>query len=269
MLEGCLRNGSHYLDITGEIPVFEYAHAQQQRARDAHVVLCPGVGFDIIPTDCVARALKDALPDATHLVLGFDQPTVLSPGTAKTSVEFAGEGGRVRDHGAIVTVPLAHSARRIDFGNGRKLAMAIPWGDVSTAYYSTGIPNIEVYVPASAWVMLGAKLANLFAPLLRLKPVLHALQRLIDKRIQGPDSAARDRMPSYVWGEATNANGDKRTARIKTANGYSLTITGSLEIVQHLLQNDAPGGAYTPSMLMGAALVSRLPESGSIVIEPQ
>ncbi len=267
MLEGCLRNGSHYLDITGEIPVFEYAHAQQQRARDAHVVLCPGAGFDIIPTDCVARALKDALPDATHLVLGFDQPTVLSPGTAKTSVEFAGEGGRVRDQGAIVTVPLAHSVRRIDFGNGRKLAMAIPWGDVSTAYYSTGIPNIEVYVPASAWMLLGAKLANLFAPLLRLEPVIHALQSLIDERVQGPDGAARDRMPSYVWGEATNASGDTRTARIKTANGYSLTITGSLEIVQHLLQNDVPGGAYTPSMLMGAALVSRLPESGPIVIE--
>jgi short subunit dehydrogenase-like uncharacterized protein len=267
MLEGCLRNGSHYLDITGEIPVFEYAHAQQERARHAHVVLCPGVGFDIIPTDCVARALKDALPDATHLVLGFDQPAVLSPGTAKTSVEFAGRGGRVRRNGKIVAVSLAHSARRIDFGNGPKSAMAIPWGDVSTAYYSTGIPNIEVYVPASRLVILGAKLANLFAPLLRLKSVIGALQGLIAKRIQGPGSAARDRMPSYVWGEATNPSGEKRTARIKTANGYSLTITGSLEVVQYLLQTDVAGGAYTPSMLMGPGLVSRLPESGPMIIE--
>jgi short subunit dehydrogenase-like uncharacterized protein len=269
MLEGCLRNKSHYLDITGEIPVFEYAHAQQQRARLAHVVLCPGVGFDIIPTDCVARALKDALPDATHLVLGFDQPTVLSPGTAKTSVEFAGKGGRVRNNGTIVAVPLGHSARRIDFGNGRKSAMAIPWGDVSTAYYSTGIPNIEVYVPASRLVILGAKLANLFAPLLRLKFVIDTLQRWIARSIRGPDRAARDRMPSYVWGEASNPNGEKRTARIKTANGYSLTITGSLEVVRYLLQNDVPGGAYTPSMLMGAGLVSRLPESGPMTIQPR
>ncbi len=267
MVEGCLRNGCHYLDITGEIPVFEHAHAQQQRARDANVVLCPGVGFDIIPTDCVARALKDALPDATHLALGFDQKAVLSRGTAKTSVEFAGTGGRVRDNGTIVAVPLAHSARRIDFGSGRKSAMAIPWGDVSTAYYSTGIPNIAVYVPASPLVILGAKLSNLVAPLLRLKSVIRALQGLITKRIQGPDSAARERMPSYVWGEAANARGEKRVARIKTANGYSLTITGSLAVVQHLLQNQVPGGTYTPSMLLGPQLVSRLPESGVMVIE--
>lgn len=267
MVEGCLRNGCHYLDITGEIPVFEHAHAQHERARDANVVLCPGVGFDVIPTDCVARALKDALPDATHLALGFDQKAVFSPGTAKTSVEFAGLGGRVRDNGTIVTVPLAHSARRIDFGNGVKSAMAIAWGDVSTAYYSTGIPNIAVYVPAPPWFILGAKLSNLVAPLLRLKPVINALQSLITKRIQGPDSAARDRMPSYVWGEAANARGDKRVARIKTANGYSLTVTGSLEVVQHLLQNKVPGGAYTPSMLLGPELVSRLPESGTMVIE--
>jgi short subunit dehydrogenase-like uncharacterized protein len=269
MLEGCLRNKSHYLDITGEIPVFEYAHAQQERARLAHVVLCPGVGFDVIPTDCVARALKDALPDATHLVLGFDQPTVLSPGTAKTSVEFAGKGGRVRNNGAIVTVPLGHSARRIDFGNGRKLAMAIPWGDVSTAYYSTGIPNVAVYIPASPLVILGAKIANLFGPVLRLEYVVATLQRWITKRVHGPDTAARGRMPSYVWGEAANPSGEKRTARIKTANGYSLTTTGSLEVVQYLLRNDVPGGAYTPSMLMGPGLVSRLPESGPIIIERQ
>jgi short subunit dehydrogenase-like uncharacterized protein len=267
MVEGCLQSGCHYLDITGEIPVFEHAHAQQERARDANVVLCPGVGFDIIPTDCVARALKNALPDATHLALGFDQKAVLSPGTAKTSVEFAGKGGRVRKSGTIVEVPLAHSARRIDFGNGRKSAMAIPWGDVSTAYYSTGIPNIAVYVPASPLLILGAKLSNLVAPLLRLEWVINALQGLITKRIQGPDSAARERMPSYVWGEASNARGEKRVARIKTANGYSLTITGSLEIVQHLLQNQVPGGAYTPSMLLGPELVSRLPESGVMVIE--
>jgi short subunit dehydrogenase-like uncharacterized protein len=269
MVEGCLRNKSHYLDITGEIPAFEYAHTQNERARLAQVVLCPGVGFDVIPTDCVARALKDSLPDATHLVLGFDQPTVLSPGTAKTSVEFAGKGGRVRKNGRIVAVPLAHSARRIDFGNGRKSAMAIPWGDIATAYYSTGIPNIEVYVPASVLVILGAKLANLFAPLLRLNSMSDWLQGVIAKRIQGPDRATRDRMPSYVWGEASNARGEKTTARIKTANGYSLTITGSLEVVQHLLQNEVPGGAYTPSMLMGPGLISRLPESGPMLIERQ
>lgn len=53
----------------------------------------------------------------------------------------------------------------------------------------------------------------------------------------------------------------------KGANGYSLTIDGSLEVVQHLLNNKVAGGAYTPSQLLGAELVSRLPGPGTMVVE--
>jgi short subunit dehydrogenase-like uncharacterized protein len=95
-------------------------------------VICPGVGFDVVPTDCVAAALKAALPDATHLALGFDSRSGFSPGTAKTSVEGLAQGGKVRQDGRIISVPLAYKTRRIDFGDGEKLAMTIPWGDVST-----------------------------------------------------------------------------------------------------------------------------------------
>ena len=102
----------------------------------------------MIPTDCVAAALKEALPDATHLALGFDSKTGLSPGTAKTSTEGMAEGGKIRKAGKITTVALAHHVRQIDFGDGKKTAMSVPWGDVSTAFYTTGIPNIEVFVPA-------------------------------------------------------------------------------------------------------------------------
>ena len=83
MMEACIKAGAHYLDITGEISVFELAQSLNSQAENADVVLCPGVGFDVIPTDCVAAALKEALPDATHLALGFDSKTGLSPGTAK------------------------------------------------------------------------------------------------------------------------------------------------------------------------------------------
>jgi hypothetical protein len=57
------------------------------RIITAGVVVSPGFGFDVIPTDCVARALAEALPDATHLALGFETLAGMSPGTAKTSVE--------------------------------------------------------------------------------------------------------------------------------------------------------------------------------------
>lgn len=266
MIEACLRNRTHYLDITGEIPVFEHAHAQSGRARPADVVLCPGVGFDVIPTDCVARALKEALPDATHLLLGFDAGAGVSPGTAKTAAESAGNGGRVRRAGRMVTVPLGHAPRRIDFGNGLKSAMTIPWGDVATAYYSTGIPNIAVYVPAPAPAIAVAKAANLLRPLLRTKRVRTVLAGLAEKYVTGPDAATRDQAATHVWGEVRNAHGEVRTARIRTANGYSVTVTGSLAVVHHLLEASVTGGAYTPAMLLGPRLVETLPGSGSLVI---
>ncbi len=267
MIEACLASRIHYLDITGEIAVFEYAQAQHERAREAGIVLCPGVGFDVIPTDCVAAALKKALPDATHLALGFDSRSGFSPGTAKTSVEGMAQGGKVRRNGRIESVPLAYSVRRIDFGDGAKLAMTIPWGDVSTAWYTTGIPNIEVYLPGSPAMIQNAKRANAFRWLIGLRPVQKFIKSRIDSKVKGPDETLRDKLPTFVWGEVRNARGETRTARIKTANGYSLTITGSLAVVEHLLAKAPAGGAYTPSQLVDADLVARLPGSGPMSLE--
>lgn len=266
MMKACLAARAHYLDITGEIAVFELAQSLDDKARSAGVVLCPGVGFDVIPTDCVAAALKAALPDATHLALGFDSRSGFSPGTAKTSVEGLAQGGKVRRDGRIVTVPLAYRVRRIDFGDGEKDAMTIPWGDVSTAYHSTGIANIEVFIPGSPRMIANAKRAKYVQPLLSIKLVQKLIKARIEKTVKGPDEKQRAQMPTFVWGEASNARGEKKTARIRTANGYSLTITGSLAVIEHLLTNQTIGGAYTPSKLVGVDLVTRLPDSGQLQI---
>jgi short subunit dehydrogenase-like uncharacterized protein len=267
MLEACLMSKAHYLDISGEIAVFEHAQALNSRAQKEGIVVCPGVGFDVIPTDCVAAALKAALPDATQLALGFDSRSGFSPGTAKTSVEGLAQGGRVRRNGKIEKVPLAFRTRRIDFGDGEKLAMTIPWGDVSTAFHTTGIPNIEVYIPGSPGLIANAKRANYLRWLLGMKPVQALLKRRIGAKVKGPSAEARGKMPTFVWGEAKNAKGVTKTARIRTANGYSLTVTGSLAVVDHLLHNHPRGGSYTPAKLVGADLVTRLPGSGALEIE--
>ncbi|MBN7797929.1 saccharopine dehydrogenase NADP-binding domain-containing protein [Parahaliea mediterranea] len=266
MMTACIAARAHYLDITGEIAVFELAQSLNGEASAAGVVLCPGVGFDVIPTDCVAAALKAALPDATHLALGFDSRSGFSPGTAKTSVEGLAQGGKVRRDGKLETVPLAYRVRRIDFGDGEKDAMTIPWGDVSTAYHSTGIPNIEVFIPGTPRLITSARRANYIRPLLGIQPVQKLIKAHIARTVNGPDREQREKMPSFVWGEATNARGEKKTARIRTANGYSLTVTGSLYIVEHLIRNRPAGGAYTPSTLVGPDLVSQLPDSGNLEI---
>ncbi|MFC3193634.1 saccharopine dehydrogenase family protein [Marinicella sediminis] len=260
MMQACLKQQAHYLDITGEIAVFEMAASLNQAAKERGVVLCPGVGFDVIPTDCVAARLKAMMPDATHLALGFDSRSGFSPGTAKTSVEALPQGGKVRKGGQIVTVPLAAKTRKIDFGAGEKLAMTIPWGDVSTAYHNTGIPNIEVYIPASPGMVKQLKRMNWFKPLLGLGLVQNFLKKRVDKKVRGPDQATREKLTTHVWGEVTNAAGERQTYRIQVANGYEVTADGSLLVAQALMGKHAGASGYhTPSTLMGAGLVEQLP----------
>src|SRR5262245_9578732 len=87
MMQACLVSHVHYLDITGEIDVFELANKLGEKAQRARILLCPGVGFDVVPTDSVAAKLKEALPDATHLVLAFEGKGRPSVGTQKTLIE--------------------------------------------------------------------------------------------------------------------------------------------------------------------------------------
>ncbi|MEE4378772.1 MAG: saccharopine dehydrogenase NADP-binding domain-containing protein [Candidatus Competibacteraceae bacterium] len=266
LIEACLLSKTHYLDITGEIDVFEYAYEQHKLARNADIILCPGVGFDVLATDCVAACLKAALPDADQLALGFDSSSKLSPGTAKTVIEGLAQGGKIRRDGQIVTVPLAFASRRVDFGNGEKDALTIPWGDIASGYRTTGIANIETYIPSSASMLKILKNLNYLRPLLGWRWVQGVLQRQLSSRLRGPNEEHRRQWPAFVWGEVRNAAGATKTARIRTANGYDVTVFGALAVVQQLLHEPPPGGSYTPSQLMGAEFIATLPGSSALLI---
>lgn len=266
MLEACLRSGTHYLDITGEIDVFVHAWRQHQRAVEAGIVVCPGSGFDVVPTDCLAATLSTAMPDATRLNLGFDSRSGMSQGTAKTSVEGLAKGGRIREDGEIKTVPLAYESRRIDFGDGEKWAMTIPWGDVATAGFTTGIPNIRVFVPVPPKTVKTLQRLNPIRRLLGLGLIQRVLKSRIEKGRRGPSDKERDTLSTWVWGEVRNEAGHCVTGRIKTANGYALTVTATIGLVEAVLSSQRPGGYYTPSKLAGNRFVESLPGSGRIVI---
>ena len=262
----CLKARVHYLDITGEIEVFEALHTRDAEAKAVGILLCPGVGFDVIPTDCLAVALKAALPDATHLALGFDTRSGLSPGTARTAVEGLGKGGRIRRDGRIVPVSPVWKIRRIDFGQGEKTAMTIPWGDVATAFYSTGIPNIETYAPAPPALLNWRWLLPWLQPLFGLSLVQALLKQRIAYTVRGPDAELRRRTPTWVWGEVANAAGVRKTGGILTANGYDVTVQGALAVIERLLAISPASGYHTPAQLMGSGLVESLPGSTPIRI---
>jgi short subunit dehydrogenase-like uncharacterized protein len=259
MIKACLDKGVHYLDITGEISVFEYAHSQHEAARHADIVLIPGTGFDVVPSDCLAASLVEALPAATRLKLAFEASGGPSPGTAKTSVEGLAKGGRVRRDGKLTQVPLGWKSRKVPFAHGERTAVTIPWGDVFTAYISTGVPDIEVYMSVPPASIARLKRLRWLQPLLGLGPVQSFLKGRIEGKVRGPSDSARDSSYSQLWGEASSSDGRKVTATMTTPNGYDLTVTGSLGIVTFLMENDVEGGYYTPSLLMGSGYAASLP----------
>jgi short subunit dehydrogenase-like uncharacterized protein len=267
MVAACLRQRSHYLDITGEIDVLEAVHARDSAAREAGVVLCPATGFDVVPTDCVAARLHEELPDATCLALGFASRGRPSRGTLKTSIENLARGGRIRSAGRITTVAHAFRARDIDFGEGTLTAVTIPWGDVSTAYWTTGIGNIECYLAMPAASIARLRRLNTFGGLLRLGLLQGLLKRMVSRGPAGPDAAARATNTMLVWGEAQAPSGERVTARVRVANGYDVTVHASLAIARHLLDGKpAEPGHRTPSQLMGSRFVETLPGSSRIEI---
>ncbi len=259
LMRACLTAKAHYLDITGEIDVLEGAHRFDTDAKTAGVVLCPGVGFDVTPTDCIALMLKTALPEAQELALGFESDHRMSAGTAKTLVEALGKSGRIRCGGQIVNLPIGRGCREVDFGRGPKRAMPIPWGDVASAYYTTGIPNITVFTSIS-WPRLAiARLMNAFGFILRSPRVQTWLIERIEKTVKGPDAAARDASPTWVWGEAKDSSGRSEEIRISSLNGYSLTVFSSLAIVERLIAKGFTPGCWTPAAILGKDFILSLP----------
>lgn len=255
----CLRLGAHYLDVTGEIPVFETLAFRHAAAQKAGVMLLPGVGFDVVPSDCLAAHLKRRLPSATHLALAFQAGIGASRGTATTMAENLDKGGLVRRDGRLTRVPTAWKTRSIDFGKGPRQAVTIPWGDVSTAFHSTGIPNVEVYMAAPRALILSLKMLRPLAPLLGSRPVQSFLKRRIQARPPGPTAEQRARGQARLWGEARDQAGASVVSRLRTPDGYSLTVLTALACVERILSGPVTPGFATPSRAFGADFVLEIP----------
>lgn len=256
LVEACISSGVHYVDISGEIDVFRQCHAQHALAQEQDVMLCPGAGFDIVPTDCLAAGLKERLPDATDLTLAFSFGTKPSIGTVKTLIENLGEGGVIRREGGLVPVGNAHSIRKIDFPSGAKWAATVPWGDVFTSGVSTGIPNCMVFAEVPLALAATMRFSNpfrrMFSTSSAQKVLIRAAHRFFDG---GPTNAALQAQGTAFWGEAVNAKGERVAGQIRAANVYALTAQAAVAISKHCFSDFPQRGYVTPSMLMGSQFI--------------
>jgi len=260
MMNACLETKTHYIDITGEIPVFEMAKTYDQPAMEKGIMIMPGAGFDVVPTDCLALHLKNKMPDAIQLNLAFvSQGGGLSHGTATTMAESLGEGGAARENGKIVSRPLGYKSRWIEILGKRYFVMTIPWGDIATGYHTTMIPNIETFTGIKPGIHKLLKLQFLLNPILRTAFVRNFVKKKINVRSPGPSLAARKNAYSLVWGEVTNSNGERLTATLTCPDGYTLTSRSSLLIAQKILNGNFRTGFQTPGSAYGADLVLEIP----------
>ena len=257
----CLRVRAHYLDITGEVAVFEALAARDEEARAAGIALVPGAGFDVVPSDCLAAHVARRLPSATHLALAFFAGTRMSRGTALTTIESAHSGGLVRREGTLVRVPSGWRTRAIDFGPelGTRRAITIPWGDVATAYHTTRIPNIEVYVAVPLATRVGIRATRALGPLLASGVVKRALAARVRRGPAGPTAAQRARQGAWLWAEARDAAGHAAVARLRTPDSYELTSMTALDLAARALRGALSPGFHTPALACGPDYVLQFP----------
>lgn len=273
LVEACLAAGVHYLDITGEIGVFEAIFARDEEAKRRGVALVPGVGFDVVPSDGLARRLAAALPGAVRLHLGFAPVGggSWSRGTLATALEQAHLGGAVRRGGRLRPLAVGALEREIEFVPGRPLAaVAIPWGDLATAFRSTGIPDITTWLGAGRRRARAMRRLARLRPLLAPRPIRRLLQVLVRATIAGPDAAARGAARVRIWGRAEAADGRAVEARLEIPEGYRFTAMAAVAALVRVAAGEVAPGAWTPSLAFGADFADRLPgvAGGEVVAAP-
>ena len=255
MLEACLAARAHYLDVTGEIPVFELCESLGARAREAGVMLMPGVGFDVVPSDCLAAHVAVRVPEPHTLRIAIDAMGTPTRGTAKTSIEMMGVGCLVRRAGRIVTLPPGSLQRDFDFGFGPTRCAGAPLGDLVTAWHATRAENIEVYLRAGFGMRSMLRASGPLGPLLRMRGVQRGFQRLINAMPEGPTEAERTGLRGHIVAEAIGAGGESARARLDTPSGYQLTMLAGVEIARRVLAGEAKPGYQTPATAFGADFI--------------
>jgi short subunit dehydrogenase-like uncharacterized protein len=264
MVEACIRNRVHYLDITGEIEVFRQVHGYDDQAKERDVMLLPGSGFDVVPSDCLAAHLHARMPNASELILAFHSSGRSSRGTTLTAIEGIGKGGAIREHGKLKAVPDVFDTKEFQFGDQQHMAVTIPWGDVYTAFISTGIPNIRVYMSMPPKMIRALRIGRWLGWLTGSALFKDRLRRKVKAGKAGPSDSARAKGSVHLVGTVSNAQGDKISATIRTPDGYTLTAMTAIYIASEVLKGNFKPGFQTPSLLFGEALITRFTDAGFV-----
>jgi short subunit dehydrogenase-like uncharacterized protein len=259
MVEACLRNGVHYLDLTAEIDVFEALRRHGEEARACGVVLLPGVGHAVVASDCLAVHTAARVPNASVLRLAIGGLAQLSRGSTRALVSHAGEPVRVREHGRLRALDGPSRERRFDFGNGPRPALSVGWADLATAYHSTRIPNIETYFEAIPMLRAMLVANRVFASLLRSPFARAAMLAQCELLPEGPDADERAARRSVIVAEVEDPDGHRAESRLFTPEVYASTAEAAVAVADRVLAGAVASGFQTPGGALGGDFVLSLP----------
>jgi short subunit dehydrogenase-like uncharacterized protein len=268
MMDACIQACVNYVDITGEIEVIEAGAQRDGRAREAGICLMPAVGFDVVPSDCLAATVAEALPTANLLQLAFHGTGGWSPGTMKTMIENLPKGGRARINGKITRVPVAWKTLEVPFRSGTRWCASIPWGDVASAFYTTAIPNIEVYTAMPLAQIKQMRRARLLMPLAGLPFIQRLMKGRVERNVKGPDPQALKQSHSSLWARASDRDGQLVEATLEAPGGYPLTAMTTVASVGKILAGYGPKGFSTPARAFGKDFILTIPGTELELLAP-
>ena len=239
----CLSAGANYLDISGEVNVYEALAIKHAEALAANLTIMPGVGFDMVPGDCLALSLKDELPDATELSIGYSFDGTVSRGSARTALATFSPETLVRRGGKLVRLP-APMIRRFDFGPrssvGSVDCYSMTFGDISIAWRTTLIPDVTSYLHVT----------KTFQDLATIND-MEALAQMPD----GPGDQELSTYKAFVVGEARNLSGKVVRMRVQTPQVYASTFAFASVIAQRVHEGQIAPGFQTPATAFGKAFI--------------
>lgn len=280
LVAACLRTGAHYLDLAGDAADFEIIRRLDLRAREAGVLLMPGVGVKVVPTDALAARLRRRLPTAVRLRLAWEVTGSAARGTLLPLLRDLLRQGVQRRDGELVPAFAGDSTLRLDLGSGPRLALTDPWrGDPETAYWSSVYSDVEVYAihpPAGRWLV-----RRLRRPDLRRLAAAAAAFALRHRRIPrrpprrdlgdlgdlggGPacpaGSAGAAALPAActrIWAQAEDPTGLRATALLRGPDPRLFAARTALWIAQRVLSGRLRVGFQTPVTAYGPDLIDRL-----------
>jgi len=259
VVEACLATNTHYLDLTGEIPVFDTLFSYHKQANKQGIMVMPGVGFAVVASDCLAAYVASQLPDAMMLNIGVSRSDIFSRGSARTMLELFDNGVLVRRNGMLEKIPVASLEHYFDFGLGRRPALAVSWPDVFTAYHTTGISNISTYFEVGAMERSAAMYGRYAGWTLKLPFARQAMQLQLSLLPEGPSQQCRDIRHRVVVAEAVAADGTCFRCRLTTPEAYTFSALSTLEIAKRVINGEYRCGFQTPAGVYGPELLQAIP----------